>query len=100
MNGLICSSGGQAYKINVTDALTEIVSPSPSYKYIRITNLGSSAVYLGPVNSDLEAETGIVLEPYGNANDYIEFNNTNMFYCGLVGITASGNSDVAVLIGI
>lgn len=99
MNGLICNSGGSAYGVEVTVAPTAIVANSPMTKYIRITNLGDNAVFLGPARSGIEADTGIVLEPYGSINDYIEFNNTNMFYCDLVGVTKTGTSNVAVLIG-
>jgi hypothetical protein len=99
MNGLICSGGGTAYKVEVGTGLTEVVVNSPATKFIRITNLGANAVFLGPAGGGVAADTGIVLEPYGNPNDFIEFNNNNMFYCDLHAVTKTGTSDVAVLVG-
>lgn len=99
MNGLICSGSGTSYKVTVTTALTEVVQNSPATKYIRITNLGTNAVFLGPAGSGVEADAGIVLEPYGNLNDFVEFNNNSMFYCDFHAVTKTGTSDVAVLVG-
>lgn len=99
MNGLICSSGGAPYKVEVTTAPTLVVGNSNATRYIRITNLGSNAVYMCPGNETPVAETGIVLTPYLSPGCYIEFNNTNMFFCNLMAVTSTGSSDVAVLIG-
>lgn len=99
MNGLISSGGGKAYGVEVTSNLTEIIQASPSYKYIRITNLGSTEVFIGPANSGLAKDTGIALSPKGTAASFVEFNNTGMFYCDFHAVTASGTAKLAILLG-
>ena len=104
MNGLICSGGSSADKINVSASGTQLVKFNRHLKYIRISNLSNSYITIMPQNSvdgtcPCVNEKGIILAPKGTCGWFIEFNNDNMFYCDIWAITDSENADVAVLTG-
>ena len=66
-------------------------------KYLRVSNLSSNYVFLS-FNADAEMDKGLVLAPKGTPGWFVEFNNDNMIYGTLNGIS-SGSSNLAILIG-
>jgi hypothetical protein len=102
MNGLICSGDTMPLSVTVTATSTPIIRTvgkelNQAAKYLRISNLSNNYVFLS-FNADAEVDKGLVLAPKGTPGWFVEFNNDNMIYGTLNGIS-SGSSNLAILIG-
>lgn len=102
MNGHICSSIGLVAAEKVTATGVKLVSNNSRNRYIRITNLSDTPVYITPESvAEGEACPAVVKAGFAlvGKGDYLELTNSSMFFCDFWGITDSGTADVAVLVG-